>query len=370
MSLAPVESPEKMIQVYLHFGHKKTLLSAFHQQRLIFSRSLMWGADAIIQEIIRKYQISPNESQKILSTQASLYLVKKDRSFEELNLSSTIEKCLRDLTRDLQISLLELKSENTAVIQNIYFSGGLGEIPNLGAFLTQNLEIPCNRVYLLQNYTSSNIPPQFAPAAAIAIEAFKKPKNPALQFIKGEFVQGNNTFKIYWEEWGQITQIGLAAILVLFTWGYFREDFSSLLSEKGTEVLKDHAKNVAKLPKKQANEKGVTKYIKDHKKRTQEMKLVQQVSSMNSAMDLLKKLSEIAPPLSQAKIDLVEFSVQDEKVKISGYADSPKEVNLLTQKLLSISLDKKINEEPHQFPVQQNRVSFSISLKMDRGLVQ
>lgn len=366
------ETPKtKHLNLIINLGHKKTLLTAYSEQRLIFARSLIWGADSIIQEIARKFQLPYSEAQKILNTQASLFIQKKDKSFEELNLASTIEKCFRDLIRDLQISLLELKSEHHGVIDQVLFTGGLSELPHLGAFLTQNLEVACNKFNPLEGYSQTEvIPSRMSHAVGIAIEAFKKPKNPALQFIRGEFVQKNNTFKVFWEEWGTLSQIGLSCLVLLFTWGYFREDFSTVLADRGDEVLVTHAKNVARLPKKQANEKGVTKYIKENKKRSQELKLVQQVSSMNSALDLLKKISENAPPLSQAKIDLVEFTVNDDRVKISGYADSPKEVSTLTQKLLSLSTDRKILEEPHQFPVKQNRVSFSVSFKMDRGLIQ
>ena len=371
-------SSEKPIDIVINLGHKRTLLTGYSQGRLIFVRSLIWGADVILQEIVRKYQLPYVEAQKVLQTQSSLYLNKQNRTFEELNLASTIEKALRELIRDLQISLLEIRSEHQASIQNIYLTGGLSGLRNLGAFLTQNLEIACNQTQLLNNYlgeSSLTIPAdqlqsKFTTAVAVALEAFKKPRNPALQLIKGEFVQKNNFIKTFWADWGTLAQITIAAVIVLFTWGYLREDLSTQLTEKGDEVLKTHAKNVARLPKKQANEKGVTKYIKDNKKRAQELKLVSQLASMNSAMDILKKVSEQSPALSQAKIDLMQFSVKDDQVQIAGYANSPREVALLTQKLESLSTKKKITEDRPQLPSVPNRVTFALSFTVDRGLVK
>lgn len=368
----------KAIDIVINLGHKRTLLTGYSQGRLIFVRSLIWGADAILQEIVRKYQLPYVEAQKVLQTQASLYLNKQNKSFEELNLASTIEKSLRELIRDLQISLLEIRSEHNAYIHQIYLTGGLSGLDNLGAYLTQNLEIACNPTQLLNQYlqsTQTSLPydqlqTKFTTAVGVAIEAFKKPKNPALQLIKGDFVQKNNLLKTFWAEWGTLSQIAIAALIVLFTWGYLREDFSTQLTEKGDEVLKTHAKNVARLPKKQANEKGVTKYIKDNKKRAQEMKMISQLASMNSAMDILKKISEQSPALSQAKIDLMQFTVKDETVQLAGYANSPREVALLTERLSSLSVKNKITEERPQIASQPNRVTFALSFTVDRGLVK
>lgn len=127
---------------------------------------------------------------------------------------------------------------------------------------------------------------------------------------------------------------------------------------------------MAHLPKKQANEKGVIKYIKDHKKHTQELKLISQIASMNSAMDILKKISLQAPSKDQAKIDLMQFNIKDDLVQISGYANSPREISLLTEKLSSLSINNKINQDPTTLVALPNRVAFALSFKTDRGLVK
>ena len=338
----------------------------------------MRGADSILQEMLKKYQLPYAEAQKNLKTTATLYLSKQNKSFEEINLSTTIEHSLREFIRDLQMSFLELQSSTFSKIENVYLTGGFSQLPHLSSFLTQHLEVACNPIQLLNSYlkleypgiSNQSIQYQYATAVGIAIEAYKKPKNPSLQFIKGEFLNQNNKFKNLWLDWGQLTQIAIASFIVLFTWGYFREDFSKSLDEKGLEVLKSQAKSVAHLPKKQANENGVIKYIKDHKKRTQEMKLISQIASMNSAMDILKKISEQAPNKEQSKIDLVQFNIKDDLVQISGYANSPREMSLLSERLASLSVNNKITPESTKLSALPNRVAFSFSFKTDRGLVK
>ena len=371
---------KKSADIYLNIGHKKTLLCAKINNRVVFIRSLMWGADSVIQELVKRYQIPYIEAQKNLQTTASLYLSKSNQSFEESNVSHLIEKCLRDMVRDLQMSFLEIESELHAEISSLYFTGGFSQLPHLGAFLTQQLEVPCNPVQLLNSYlnTSSQgigtnlseekINAQFCVAAGIAIEGFKKPKNPALQFLKGDFLNQNSFLKTFWQNWGSLAQVGLAALVVLFSWTYFRESFSTELNDKGSEAITNQAKNVIKLPKKMANEKGVKKYIAQHRKQAQEMKIINRAAQMNSALDLLKKLSDVTPAKDQAKIDVQQISIADDEIKISGYANSPREISLLTSQLSTLSINRKVKEEPTNLSVIANRVAFSLSFKTDRGL--
>lgn len=371
--------PRKNIQIIMNIGHQRTLVTGMAEGRVVFVRSLIWGADHIIQEMLRKYQLPYAEAQKILQTQFSLSLNKQNKPFEELNLLTTVEKALRDLVRDLQISFLELQSQQHGDIVSVQFTGGLSQLPNLGAFLTQHLEVACNPVHLLNPFLQNrdyggrsvaDIQARFAIVTSIAIEAYKKPRNPALQLMKGEFVQGNNRFKVLWQDWGTFAQIVLAAICVLFVWGYFRQSFSTTLAEKGSEALSDQARKVARLPKRQANESGVTKYIKENKKRAQEMKLVSQIAGMNSALDIVKKVSENAPGKEQIKVDLMKFDVQDEMVHVAGYANSPREVSLLSERLSGLASDKKVSQENTTLSAVPNRVAFAFNFKIDRGLVK
>ena len=379
ISLTDVSTQKKAAEVYLNIGHKKTILCAKVNNRMVFTRNLMWGADFIIQDLVKRYQLPYIEAQKMLQTSASLSLNKSELNFEEANITALIEKSLRDLVRDLQMSFLEIESELNATISVVYFTGGFSQLPHLGAYLTQQLEVACNPVNLIGNYmtapinaqiSENKIISQFGTALGIAIEAFKKPKNPALQFLKGDFLNQNSFVKSFWNDWGKLLQVSAAALVVLFTWASLRETFTTDLNDKGTETISAKAKSVARLPKKQANEKGVKKYIADHKKQAQETKALSQLSNMNSAMDLLKKISDSTPDKAQSKIDVTQLSIIDDTVKISGYANSPREVILLTTKLTTLSSNNKVTEEATNLGVIANRVAFSLSFKTDRGIVK
>lgn len=380
MQLTDSQPQKKSVQVLLNIGHKKTLFTAYENGRLIFVRSLYWGASQLLEEIIKKNQCTMIEAVHVLRTQGTVLLSKQGATFEQTQISNTLSKSLRELVRDLQMTVLELQSEYNAEVLQLNFTGGGSLLPNLGGFLTQHLEIACNPISLLQAYSSSllsfttaenafQMEVRFATAFALAIEGFKKPRNPPLNLLKGEFAKQNDQLKIFWESWGASIQIAAAALVVLFVWAFFRDSFSTELLTKGEEAITTQAKSTARLPKKQANESGIKKYIRENKKKAADLKLVSQVAKMNSALELLKKVSESAPSKEQVKIDLVSFTVKDDLVQMTGYAGSPRELTTLSKNLESVAIGA-ITQQPATLPSQANKVTFNISFKTDRGLVK
>lgn len=373
------QKPKKHIQIILNIGHKSTLFTAYENSRLIFTRSLYWGASQLINEIIKKNSISYIEAVKILQSQATILLNNDGASFDQTQISGILTKSIRELSRDIQMTLLELQSEFNADITAIHYTGGTSLLPNLGAFLTQQLEVACNPIQLLQNYTAplnlsgdqlELVDSRFTTAVAIAIEGLKKPLNPAINVLKGDFAKQNKGLQTLWLNWGKVIQISAAALVVLFVWTSFRDSFSTTLYDKGTEAVSEQAKNVARLPKRQANEKGVRKYIKDNKKKINELKVVSQVAQMNSALDLLKKVSDAAPQKNQIKVDVMRFNVKDDLVQIVGYVNNAQDVNLLSQSLKSLALDGVITSQPSGLSLMPNRTSFNLSFKADRGIAK
>lgn len=381
ISINQTDSSVKNLQIVLNIGHKKTLFTAFENNRLIFTRSLFWGANQLILEIIKKHAISYVEATHILHTQAGIVLNKEGVSFEQAQLSDLLSKNLLELIRDLQMTIIELQSQFNANITAVHFTGGASRINNLSGFLTQHLEVACNPIYLLQNYVGSmsslsspeqahDVEARFTTAVAVGIEGFKKSINPPTNLLKGIFAKQHDGLKVLWGKWGNLVQIGATAMLVLFVWSAFRLSFSSVLAEKVDEAIITQAKGVAKLPKKQANEAGVKKYLKENKKKISELKQIAQVAQINSALDILKKVSEASPSKDLVKVDIMTFTVKDDVVQISGYAQSATEISALAQSLKSISTDNVVSSTPSQLTPVSNKTAFNISFKTDRGLIK
>lgn len=377
---APEIEIKKNMEMIIHFGHKRTLLTAFSNQRMLYVRSAIWGTDTIIQELIRKFQLPYGEAQKLLQNQAELLLTRQGVDFDTQNLSSTIEKPIRDLIRELQITFLEIQSNMKGTITTIYLSGGFSRLKNLAPYLTQHLEIACNPTDLSASFLSSQTLIQSdvnsaavdaisAPGIALAIEGLKKPRNPALQLIRGEFTGDSNAIKVFWQDWGRVTTIAFSIAVVLFAWSFFRIDFSTNLASESGTVLKKQAGSLLRLPKKEANERGVKKYISANKTRIRELKQVAEFTKMNSALDLMKQITENAPDRTEVNLDIKTLNILDEKVHIEGYANSPREVTQLVNKLNTVAKNQSAKQSESHLPTLPNRVTFRVELNMDRGIL-
>src|SRR5437868_4655555 len=182
-------------------GHTRTLVCAFEGNSLIGVRTILWGAKNIADAITKKYEIPYLDALKEVQNKAFILTSKQGATFDQITFSETIAKSVRELVRDLQLSILEFKSEFNAVITQVGLTGGSSSIKNLGPFLTQQLEVPVNKIYpldLIPNVLfekNAKTDTTFGMALGIAIEGLKKPRNPAINFLKGEFAKQNNYAK-------------------------------------------------------------------------------------------------------------------------------------------------------------------------------
>lgn len=375
MGLGEVDSrPIRYMNIVLNMGHSRTLVSAFEGASLIGVRSILWGGKNIAEAIAKKYEIPFLEAVKEMKTKAFILTNKQGATFDQITFSDTIAKSVREMARDLQLSMLELKSEFNAQITGIGLTGGTSQVQNLGPFLTQVLESPVNRISILDlvPHVSFDRSPENSAKAGIAlglaIEGFKKPRNPSINFMRGDFAKENHQLKLFWEKWGHTAKVLAASIVVLFVYTYLRESFSLNLADRTQEVLKDQAKAVAGLKGRNATESGIRKYIRENKKRAADLKTLASVSNMSSALDVIKKINDATPGKSTLKLDVQHLQIEDSQVLMEGYVNSPQEMSILQQALTNISLDGKIKSQKANLGAVPGRTSFSFSFNVDRGI--
>jgi len=363
---------ERNLDVVLQIGHNHTLVCFFENSNLVAVKSLLWGGKNIAETIMKKYEMPFLEAQKELELKAFILTTKQDTSFDAKIFSDTIAKSVREMVRDLQLCFLELKSELNAQIQRIEVSGGVSLIQGLTPFMTQMLEIPVNRSRWIESQTNvlfektDITDSRLGVALGLAYEGLKKPRNPALNFLKNEFARQNHRIKNLWQQWGMTVQFGAALLLIFYIWTFLRTDLSAQLVERSQTALKTQAKNVAGLSGKNANEKNVKKYITDNRKRLADLKNAQSLYQMNSAMEIMKKLSEVLPDKKTAQIDVKKFEVIDNKLIIEGIASSLSAVGHVRQSLNSLSADGKVNTQSSTLVAPANKAVFSFSINVDR----
>nr|BFD59274.1 hypothetical protein CKG001_13810 [Bdellovibrio sp. CKG001]BFD62651.1 hypothetical protein BdHM001_13320 [Bdellovibrio sp. HM001] len=366
--------PVRQVTLTLHIGHSRTLVCAFEGSSLIQVGSILWGGKNIAEAIAQKYEIPFIEAIKELQTKAFILTNKQGATFDQVTFSDTIAKCVREMARDLQLAILELKSEFNAQINSISMTGGVSQIQNLGPFLTQVLEVPVNRVSALDQTPNIAFERSVANGAkmgvalGLALEGFKKPRNPPVNFLRGEFAKENHQFKMFWEKWGPTIKVATAALVVLFVYTSLRESFSLSLADRTQEVLKTQAKTVAGLKGRAASENGIRKYIRDNKKRAADLKTLASVANMNSALDIAKKINDAVPPKSSITLDIQQLSVQDQQVVLQGYVNSPKEMSLLQQALTNVSTDGQVKPGQSRLNPLPGRTAFSFSFNVDRNI--
>lgn len=362
------------IDLVLNMGHTRTLVCAFEGQRLIGVRSVLWGGKNIAEALAKKYSIPYFEAMKELESKGFILVNKQGASFDQISFSDTISASVRELIRDLQLTMLELKSEFNAQITGIQITGGASQIMNLAPFMTQSLDIPVNIFEPLNHFTNALIersPQQQArigTALGLALEGFKKPRNPALNFLREEFASENHSWKAFTDQWGATLKFAGLAFVVLLTYSMLRESVSVSLAEKGKETLREQAKQVAGLKGKQASERGIRQHIQEKKKIAADLRKLEGLTSMNSALDILLKVSNATPSGQSIALDVKEFSVRDDQVSIQGYVNSPRELSILEQTLSSVSLSGKILNQASSLPEVQNRIAFALSFNVDRDV--
>lgn len=366
--------PPRHIQLVLNMGHSRTLVAAFEGSSLIAVRSILWGGKNIAEAIAKKYEIPFLEAVRELQTKAFILTNKQGATFDQVTFSDTIAKSVREMARDLQLSILELKGEFNAHIHGIGLTGGVSQIQNLGPFLTQILEVSVNRTAVLDlvpNVTferSTAASAKAGLALGLAIEGFKKPRNPPLTFLRGEFAKENHHFKMLWEKWGTTVKVATAAVIVLFVYASLRSSFSMSLADRSNEALKDQAKAVANLKGRAASESGIRKYIRDNKKRAADLKTLSSVAQMNSAMDILKKVNDATPGKTAVTLDVLQLQVTDAQVVMQGYVNSPREMQVLQQSLSNVATGGKIQNQRSTLAPLTGRTAFSFSFSVDRGI--
>ncbi len=368
--------PERSIHLTLNMGHTRTLVCAFENNSLVGVRTVLWGAKNIADAVAKKYEIPYLDALKEVQNKAFILTNKHGATFDQITFSETIAKSVRELVRDLQLSILEFKIEFNAVISQIGLTGGSSSIKNLGPFLTQQLELPANKIYpldLVPNILferSTKTDSTFGMALGIAIEGLKKPRNPAVNFLKGEFAKQNNYAKNLWQKWAPTLKVATAALVIFFAYSMLRETFTMELADRAEEALKTQAKNVAKLSGKKATEANLKKYIRENKKRAADLRTLASVASMNSAIEILKKISDAAPSKNVITLDMKSLHIRDSEVSLEGYVSNVKELSAFQQALSNLAIDGVVSARATQLKPAIGKTAFSFNFKVARGITK
>ncbi len=342
-------------RLVIHIGHKRTLILAYRSSELIAVRSTLWGGLDIADSLSRTFSLPILEAIQVLKTKAFVLMNSAGATRDQLAMSQAVGSALDPLMQELRLILLELRSNFSTNFSKIELFGGVSLIQNLCPYVTKALETPTNLGHHLNQH--KNIRVQMTPfmeassgvAIGLALEAMRRPRNPAINLRKGEFVRENKQLKLFWETWRIPIQVGLTAFAALTIYSFARGTVTDSMVTAVDERLKDMATNIAGLKGTKAGETGVEKYIKNQKTAIKNREALQGLESYTSAMDILSKLSEklpvTLPPAGGRGLEVSHININNDDVTIEGHALTADLMPKIDAALNEIARPKSVNKQ-------------------------
>jgi len=378
---APLEVPPltqeipspRNADVVLNIGHLSSHLLVYSDGILLGARSIDWGAKNMADSIAAKYGLNYLQGMRELQLKGFLLLEKAQGTKEQQTFSNTIEKSLQDLVALMRLKMFEMQSEMNLQWTRGLMTGGGSLLKNLGPYLTQNFEIPFNRFKQFEAQPpvafefNAQVEASTAVAVGLAIEGLKRPRNPATNFLKGEFAQQSHFFESMWVKWGYAAQLAGAAFLLLIVYGVMRESFSIRLVEESDKALFAQAEAIAGLKGKKASSNNVQKFLNNVDKEAKNRKAAQKVVRINSALDILNRISAAIPATAQLNMEIKRISIDNDSAEVHGYSSSDGDNARVAQALSKLSSNGKI--EPlttRAIKVPAGKVPFVYKFKIQR----
>ncbi len=377
---APLEVPAlaqdlptaKPAEIIVDLGHSSTKLIIHSEGMLLGIRTVDWGGKNLAEAIAQKYGL--NYLQALLEIQQKGFLLidKSQGTREQAAFSEAIENSLQHLIADMRLKMLELQSEMNLQWTKGTILGGSAQLKNLGAFLTQKFQIPFNKYKQFEHHppvafeTTSQMELASGTAIGLALEGLRRPRNPATNFLKDEFAPQSHAFQALWQKWGHTVRVLGLGFGILLVYCFLRESFSLSLLEKSDEVLRRQAEAIAKIKGSQASPARIQKFIRENEKLEKNRKQAERVVKINSAMDILNRISTSMPAREQLNLEIKRLSINAETVELHGYTEIQDGVSQIQKVLQSLANNGKTEAVPLLIKIPEGKVGFAFRFRVNR----
>jgi general secretion pathway protein L len=362
-------------RLILHLGNLHSNLLVYRDEALVAVRSIQWGGADIANEVVQTFQVPIFEAVKVLESRSFILMNSAGATKDQIHLSNTIASSVDVLLGELRLVLLEIRSAFNLKFERLEITGGAGQIQNLGAYLTQHLEIPANIVHPFENLRqvrmdfNAHMEAVSVVAVGLALEGVKRPRNPAINLRQDEFALQNESLQRFWETWKLPVQIGLAMFALFFVFSIVRGSMASGLNDKADERMGDMAKKVAGLKGASATQTGVESYISKQSKMIKDRDALSKAENVNSAMDILVKIAGkvpvTKPPRSGVGLNVSHLDIDNEDVVIEGHVDQGN-AKILQNALTEIARPKTFQVLKQMPPGPAQGLPFAYKFKVER----
>lgn len=360
-------------EAILDIGHSSSILVVRSQGSLRNIRRINWGALNLIRAIAKQEGLQEHEAMQRIKASKGILPNSSSASEEDLKFSQALSHEVLKLGKVLSLTLLEVKGVNHVNIKGIGLLGGLSSLPNIGAKLTEATLIACNKISKLKNYPEIDLALNYnnemsmGVAIGLALEAFRRAKNPALNFRREEFSKENSSFKKMWNQWGFYVNLAAASIAVFFVYAFLRNSLSEDIALSARRSMKSAASDVFQIPKQMATEQKLKKLFSNLEKRNEmKSKIISKTkASANAPLKLLKQISDKAGSRSRMPIDISSLKIEGDQIEIKGNTKARRELPSFTKKLKALATGK-VSKNERTNP--NGSVDFTITFKPKKGL--
>jgi general secretion pathway protein L len=370
---ASAKDPEQILNLnmHLHIGHRSTTVLFLAGNVLKAVRNIDWGGEMLAEAISKKYSMHYIDALKEVQKKAFLLTSDDGASKDQIVFSDTLKAEVEKLVHELRLTIVEIESELTAKIQSAKISGGVSKMKNLGPYLTTKIECPFNKFPTfdsLPSNSTSNDPhvEAISPIAiGLAIEGIKKPRNPAINLLKGRFSKQGQGLKPLWKKWGHTIQVGMAALIFLFLWSSFRSDQARFLADEAHFEMKTLAQNIAGLPRSRSGSiSSVERFLRQQDRIDQQRDSANKVNQILSAMDILQSISTAIPKTTG--VDVKALSIDNELAIVQGEVSSASAAQAIRTALKQLSSNGKIRTKAPNFEPSPGKRAFGFSISVER----
>ncbi len=367
-----LELNDQPAQLLLHFGHSKTLFLLRQGSKLLQLQSLFFGGKVMIQVLIDKYSLSYPEAVKVLKEKSFILTSHKGANQDQITFSNTIAAAFDEFASQVKRLLMGIEADYPFSINEIQISGGLSNIQNLNAYLTQCFSIPCNNLQHFARHphvkfsTDTKTEVISAVAIGLALETLRPPKNPAVNFRSKEYGKQSQFWEKLQEKWGYAMKMGATLLLLFFIFSFTKSSISSGLEDAARTKLKAQAKKMG-LRGRAATTSKLKKYVRDKRKEVKTRVQLSKLNDLNSAMDILAELTQALPGKQQITLDIRKFKINENVLELEGTVKSSQQLQILQTALQNYSSNKNVESTGSKRSLPGS-IPFAYRLQVSRGI--
>lgn len=314
----------------IDFGHQKTNLAVFDEDRLEYFRTIGWGGFAVIQSLSLNLDVSLEEGQNYLLNDLKIdAATEQGDSQEVVDVANAARQAFSNFIAEVNHTLLAYRSIYKKQISNCVITGGLSNIWGLDNYLESALDAPTTRFNFLDVFSLKN------EANRADTARFGEPLGRALVFTR----KTSLAFNFRQQEMGKetsLTEISsflknpnvlrlakyfsiLIAILFLHVTisGFITDKESKSATEELRRVFKGAFPEVNQklMLSLTGNQKDLKKFL-SQKSNEIDQKLTILKKTRQPVLSMIKSVSDAFPP--DIKVDVNTLSIDDKQVLVEG----------------------------------------------------